>query len=182
MANRKLTADELKRANELFDDIREELRALAPGDPLLLFAYRRKVVKELGYDERGKPSSRATLKSLKWRLQNRQCAHCGKQLLRKYSELDRKNAAGGYTVDNTELVHPSCHQERQAAKRNICAKGWTWVRGRIGASSGSAHPADFPAALSWRRHCVSNIHIRFVSGAYVSRCVRRHDKLPPQRH
>ena len=115
MANRNLTTDELKRANELLADIREQLTTLAAGDPLLLFACRRKVMKELGYDERGKPSSRAKLKSLKWRLQNRQCAHCGEQTMRKYSELDRKNAAGGYTVENTELVHAKCHQERQAA-------------------------------------------------------------------
>jgi hypothetical protein len=33
---------------------------------LLLFAYRRKIVKELGYDERGKPGVRAKLKALKW--------------------------------------------------------------------------------------------------------------------
>jgi hypothetical protein len=34
----------------------------------------------------------------------------------KYSELDRKNAADGYTVENTELVHAKCHQARQADK------------------------------------------------------------------
>jgi hypothetical protein len=49
MPNRNLNADELKRANELLADIRERLTSLAGGDPLLLFAYRRKVVKELGY-------------------------------------------------------------------------------------------------------------------------------------
>jgi len=52
MPNRNLNADdELKRANELLADIRQRLTSLAAGDPLLLFAYRRKVVKELGYDE-----------------------------------------------------------------------------------------------------------------------------------
>jgi hypothetical protein len=35
----------------------------------------------------------------------------------KYSELDRKIAARGYTAENTELVHAKCHQARQAAKR-----------------------------------------------------------------
>jgi hypothetical protein len=34
----------------------------------------------------------------------------------EYSELGRKNAAGGYTEENTDLVHAKCHQERQAAK------------------------------------------------------------------
>jgi UTP:GlnB (protein PII) uridylyltransferase len=54
MPNRNLTSDELKRANALLADIRERLDSLAAGDPLLLFAYRRKVAKELGYDERGR--------------------------------------------------------------------------------------------------------------------------------
>ncbi len=111
-----LNADELKRANELLKDIRERLTNLAVGDPLLLFAYRRKVIKELGYDERGKPLARAKLKALKWGQQNGKCAHCSKDMPLKYSELDRKNAADGYTPENTELVHAKCHQERQAAK------------------------------------------------------------------
>jgi UTP:GlnB (protein PII) uridylyltransferase len=66
MPNRNLSADELKRANELLADIRARLISLAGADPLLLFAYRRKIAKELGYDERGKPGSRGKLKALKW--------------------------------------------------------------------------------------------------------------------
>ncbi len=116
MANRNLNANELKRANELLAEIRARLNALAGDDPLLLFAYRRKVVKELGYDERGRPGARGKLKALKWGLQNRLCAECGKEMPVKYSELDRKNAADGYTIENTELVHAKCHQARQAAK------------------------------------------------------------------
>lgn len=53
MPNRNLSADELKIANDLLSDIRGRLIELAAGDPLLLFAYRRKVAKELVYDERG---------------------------------------------------------------------------------------------------------------------------------
>jgi len=116
MPNRTLAPDELKRAYELLEDIRARLNDLAAGDPLLLFANRRKVVKELGYDERGKPSVRKQLKVLKWGLQNRRCAHCGEEMPLKYSELDRKNAADGYTEENTELVHAKCHQARQGAK------------------------------------------------------------------
>jgi hypothetical protein len=115
--NRNLNADELRRANELLVDIRERLASLASGDPLLLFAFRRKVVKELGYDERGKPGVRAQLKALKWGQQNGRCAHCGDQLPLKYSELDRNNAVDGYIAENTELVHAKCHQARQSAKR-----------------------------------------------------------------
>jgi hypothetical protein len=116
MPNRNLNADELKRANELLRDIRERLISLSGGDPLLLFAYRRKVVKELGYDERGKPGARAKLKALKWGQQNGKCPDCLEPLPQKYSELDRKNAVDGYTAENTELVHAKCHQVRQAAK------------------------------------------------------------------
>ncbi len=117
MPNKNLNSDELKHANELLKDIRERLTNLAAGDPLLLFAYRRKLVKELGYDERGKPTTRALLKALKWGQQNGRCVHCGDELPLKYSELDRKNAVDGYTAENTELVHAQCHHARQAAKR-----------------------------------------------------------------
>ena len=117
MPNRNLTLEELNRANKLLAYIRQRLALLAGDDRLLLFAYRRKVVKELGYDERSKPSTRARLKQLKWEQQSGQCAHCKNELPLKYSELDRKNAADGYTKENTELVHAKCHQARQAAKR-----------------------------------------------------------------
>lgn len=116
MPNRNLSPDELKRANELLKDIRQQLAALAHGDSLLLFAYRRKIVKELGYDERGKPGARGKLKALKWGQRNGKCAHCSDELPLKCSELDRKNAADGYTVENVDLVHAKCHQARQAAK------------------------------------------------------------------
>ncbi|SRR5712692_1755224 len=116
MPNRNLKSDELKHANELLTEIRKRLTSLAAGDPLLLFAYRRKVVKELEYDERGKPGARGKLKALKWGQQNGKCIHCGNEMPLKYSELDRKNAADGYTIENTDLVHAKCHQERQAAK------------------------------------------------------------------
>jgi hypothetical protein len=66
MPNRNLNPDELKRANELLAEIRQKLVELSGSDPLLLFAYRRKIVKELGYDERGKPGARGKLKVLKW--------------------------------------------------------------------------------------------------------------------
>ena len=116
MGNRNLNTDELKRANELLLDIRKRLTALAEGDVLLLFAYRRKVFKELIYDERGKPATRKKLKIVKWEQQKMRCAHCGEEIPLAYSELDRRNAADGYTEENTELVCGKCHRERQAAK------------------------------------------------------------------
>ncbi len=117
MNHRNLNSEELIRANQLLAEIREKLLALANGDSLLHFAYRRKVVKELGYDERSKPGVRSKLKMLKWGLQNKKCAECGEELALEYSELDRKFAPDGYTSENTELVHAKCHQARQAAKR-----------------------------------------------------------------
>jgi hypothetical protein len=117
LSNRNLNSGELNHANELLSEIRKRLTDLAAGDPLLLFAYRRKIVKELGYDERGKPGVRGKLKSLKWGQQHGKCAQCHDDMALSYSELDRKNAADGYTVENTDLVHAKCHQERQAAKR-----------------------------------------------------------------
>jgi hypothetical protein len=48
MPNRNLTLDELELARALLKDIRERLTALAAGDSELLFAYRRKIAKELG--------------------------------------------------------------------------------------------------------------------------------------
>ena len=116
MPNRNLSPDELKLANAFLKDIRERLTALSVGDPLLLFAYRRKIVKELGYDERGKPGARGKMKALKWGEQQGRCAECGELLPLKYSELDRRNAVDGYTQENTELVHAECHRKRQEAK------------------------------------------------------------------
>ena len=116
MANRNLTQDELQLANQLLDDVRQRLKELAAGDRLLEFAYRRKIVKELGYDERSKPMHRRRLKRLKWEAQGGRCAHCQEEMPLAYSELDRKEAADGYNEKNTELVHAKCHHARQRAK------------------------------------------------------------------
>ena len=58
MANRQLTPEELERANALLAEVRSKLEALSQGDKDLLFAYRRKLFKELTYDERRKPMVR----------------------------------------------------------------------------------------------------------------------------
>jgi len=115
--NRNLTNEELAAADELLSVIRARLTVLSDGDPGLLFAYRRKIAKELQYDERRKPAARRALKQLKWAQQGHRCAHCGEEMPLEYSELDRKNAIDGYTVENTELVHAGCHHDRQRAKR-----------------------------------------------------------------
>src|SRR5258708_4834699 len=98
MPNRSLTDGELARANRLLTSIRQRLRILSGGDKKLLFAYRRKVAKELTYDERSKPSRRRALKERKWREQRGLCAECDKPLPKPYSVLDRLNAVDGYTA------------------------------------------------------------------------------------
>ena len=55
MPNRNLTAEELAKAQVLLNCVRAQLQSLSGGDPGLLFAYRRKIYKELTSDEQDKP-------------------------------------------------------------------------------------------------------------------------------
>jgi hypothetical protein len=116
MTNRNLNDEELKSAHTLLDEIRRKIDMLAGNDSDLRFAYRRKIYKELIYDERLKPMARRKIKIQKFDQQHGKCAHCNGDMTIQYSELDRKNAADGYTIENIELVHAKCHQLRQAAK------------------------------------------------------------------
>ena len=116
MANRQLTPEELERANALLAEVRSKLEALSQGDKDLLFAYRRKLFKELTYDERRKPMVRRKLKDEKWKAQRGLCAICSKELPEKYTVLDRWNAADGYTKENTRLIHQECDVAQQASK------------------------------------------------------------------
>jgi len=119
MANRVLTPSELIQAHDLLGEIRQRLNELAAGDPATLFAFRRKIAKELVYDERGKTSERVKLKARKFGEQDGICPECGEQLPEKGAHLDRKNAMDGYTPANTNLIHAECHTRRQAAR------GWS---------------------------------------------------------
>lgn len=116
MTNRRLTAEELTEAQVLLDSVRAQLLSLSDGDPDLLFALRRKVYKELTYDERDKPVVRRQLKAQKRREQNGICPLCQKPLPPTYCVLDRFQAAAGYTPDNTRLICPECDIKAQAAK------------------------------------------------------------------
>ena len=118
MANRQLTAEELSQLfGPFIKDVRARLEALSRGDPELLFALRRKLAKELSYDERGKPLHRRTLKALKRGQQNNQCAICGRELPERNAVLDRIEAMKGYTQENTRLVHKECDYEEQERRR-----------------------------------------------------------------
>lgn len=116
MTNRNLTADELVEADRLLNEIRKKLQSLAGEDGALLFAYRRKIAKELTYDERGKPMLRRSLKALKRKQQDGLCAICGNPLPEKYAVLDRLEAVHGYTIENTRLIHSQCDVEVQSGR------------------------------------------------------------------
>ena len=116
MPNRNLTEVELKKAWKLIESVRKRLGTLAGGDSELLFALRRKVYKELTYDERGKPAFRNKLKASKREEQGNICPLCGKKLPIKDSILDRFNAADGYTPENTRLIHRKCDEEVQSTR------------------------------------------------------------------
>ena len=116
MANRQLNPEELEVARSLLDEIRAKLAKLAGDDRELLFAYRRKIYKELGYDERSKPTVRRALKDKKWKEQRGLCAICNKELPATYTVLDRLNAVDGYTAENTRLIHQECDVSYQQSK------------------------------------------------------------------
>jgi hypothetical protein len=118
-SNRRLTADELVLANSLLDLIRSRIDELAGEDPRLTFAYKRKIAKELQYDERGKPVHRIRLKARKRRAQKGMCANDRlppHPLPRKGAVLDRYRAEDGYTDANTRLLCPECDARLQEEK------------------------------------------------------------------
>ncbi|MHC2435305.1 hypothetical protein [Bradyrhizobium sp. USDA 4451] len=117
MPNRMLTPAELERARALLVEIRERLTALAGEDSELLFAYRRKIAKELIYDERSPPMARRRLKVQKRVEQEGRCARCREPLPEKYVVLDRIEASRGYMAANTRLICEKCDREVQEERR-----------------------------------------------------------------
>ncbi len=117
MANRRLSPTELADATQLLNRIRSDLGCLAATDAALLWALRRKVYKELCYDERGKPAYRRRLKQLKHHDQDGVCAGCRKLLPVRYAILDRLDAMGGYTIENTRLICHDCDIATQEERR-----------------------------------------------------------------
>lgn len=116
MASRRLTNEELHRANLLLDDVRVRLLDLGRGDPELLFAYRRKLWKELSYDERSKPAYRAKLKRQVWSMQGGKCACCQCDFPVTYSVLDRFEAHNGYISSNVRLICQECDRRVQTER------------------------------------------------------------------
>lgn len=117
MPNRRLTADELKLAGQILDDVRQKIELLSGSDPELKFAFNRKISKELTYDERRKPAYRRKLKAKKRLLQSGLCANCNCQLESGVvTILDRFRAVDGYTVENTRLLCQACDATIQAGR------------------------------------------------------------------
>lgn len=116
MPNRRLTELELERFRPFLEEVRSKLRALSGGDDQLFWAFRRKLAKELSYDERGKPMYRRQLKALKRGEQGGKCALCAKLLPERNAVLDRREAMGGYTAENTHLICKECDDKVQTER------------------------------------------------------------------
>jgi hypothetical protein len=117
MPNRQLTTEELNSLfRPLLEDVRSKLRLASAGDNDLFWALRRKLTKELGYDERGKPMFRRQLKALKRGEQGGRCAICAEPLPETGAVLDRIEAMPGYTPANTRLLCPACDLKVQVER------------------------------------------------------------------
>ena len=117
MPTRKLSEDELDGLfRPLIAEIRGALLRLSNDDPALLFALRRKLAKELVYDERSKPAKRQRLKRQKRRDQGGRCAVCGGELPERGSVLDRLDAMKGYSRENVRLICPPCDMKIRLEK------------------------------------------------------------------
>lgn len=117
MANRQLSSDELECLfAPLIAEVRQSLASRSGGDIDLQWALRRKLYKELSYDERGKPMHRRKLKELKRSEQENTCPLCMTTLPDKYVVLDRLEAMGGYTPANTRLLCSACDTNVQKSR------------------------------------------------------------------
>ena len=116
MPNRRLTESELELFRPFLEEVRAKLRALSGNDDQLFWALRRKLAKELSYDERGKPMYRRQLKAFKRGEQGGRCALCNEILPERNAVLDRFEAMLGYTTENTRLICKECDDRVQAER------------------------------------------------------------------
>jgi hypothetical protein len=114
---RKLSTEELTTVfRPILDRVRSILQRASDGDPEFHWALRRKLAKELVYDEREKPAKRKRLKRQKRRQQGDKCQKCGLDLPQRGAVLDRFDAMKGYTLENTHLLCPGCDSELQVSR------------------------------------------------------------------
>lgn len=112
-SGRRLTDIELEKARKILALVRTEIGRVANGDEGLLWALRRKVCKELGYDERSKPMTRRWIKAKLFVRQKGLCADCQGNLPEKYSVLDRHEAMKGYSEENCRVICSTCDRKTQ---------------------------------------------------------------------
>jgi hypothetical protein len=114
---RKLSERELTTIfRPILEEVRSWLLRASGGDPQFHWALRRKLAKELVYDEREKPAKRQRLKRQKRRQQGDKCVQCGMDLPQRGAVLDRVDAMKGYTLENTRLLCPRCDLELQTSR------------------------------------------------------------------
>ena len=113
MANPQLSQTQLSKAKKLLNKIRKEIKRLASNNPELIFAFRRKIYKELSYDERDKPIKRKKLKEKIWKKQKGLCSKCKKKLPKNSGVLDRLRAIDGYIEKNVRLICAKCDRKIQ---------------------------------------------------------------------
>jgi ribosomal protein L44E len=106
--NRRLTDEERDLVLPLLNEVRGRLKALAGNDSDLHWALRRKLYKELMYDERSKPMQRRALKVFKRKEQGNKCGECHGELPETNVVLDHHEAMKGYTKENTRLLCREC--------------------------------------------------------------------------
>jgi hypothetical protein len=116
MANPTLNEEQRKIAMEIVAGVSARLHALAAGDESLLFAYIRKVSKQLVYLERDSPSKRKRVKKKVWKSQHELCAECKQPLELRYSIADRIDAVKRYIPENLEIIHDACNRARLERK------------------------------------------------------------------
>ncbi len=116
MANRRLTEPELELFRPFLEEVRAQLHSLSGDDDQLFWALRRKLAKELSYDERGKPIHRRKLKAFKREEQGGKCACCNEILPERNAVLDRFEAMTGYTAENTRLICKKCDEKVQTER------------------------------------------------------------------
>ena len=113
MANPTLNQKQLSKVKKLLEEIREKISELSHNDSKLIFAFKRKIYKELMYDERGKPMERKNLKNLLWKKQKGFCFECKGALPEKGAILDRVKAIKGYNEKNVNLICSECDKKIQ---------------------------------------------------------------------
>lgn len=82
------------------------------GDPVFLFAFRRRTYARLSYWERGTPAHRRKVQVAKWAEQGGLCAIYGEH----GAEMDRLDPILGYNVEIVRIIHHGCHVADQKAK------------------------------------------------------------------